>query len=431
MKKKKGNFTTLLLILVLLSGLSLLLYPSVSDYWNSFHQTRDIATYAEEVANLNQDQYDEIWAATKAYNASLAERDNAYLLSDAQKEEYARLLDISGLGIMGYIEIPEIDVSLPVYHGTEESVLQIAVGHLDWSSLPVGGESTHCVLSGHRGLPSAKLFTNLDKLREGDIFLLRILDEVLTYEVDQILIVEPQEVGALQIVEGQDYCTLVTCTPYGINTHRLLVRGHRIDNVEEAKTVRVTADAVQIEPLLVAPIVAIPILLLLLILLLLPKRPKTKHGGDADEDLWQLSNNNAEIRRLKGRIEELTRHKEAAYVGWEFEGGTVEINREANRLQIYFEGKPDATVRDELKSNGFRWSPKAEAWQRQLNDTTIRVTDRIKCIQPLSGEKPSALQLAARREKEKPSIRAQLQASKAEQGQKPPAREKSKGLEVE
>lgn len=284
MKKKKGNFTTLLLILVLLAGLSLLLYPSVSDYWNSFHQTRAIATYAEEVANLNQDQYDEIWAATKAYNASLAERDNACLLSDAQKEEYQQLLNVSGLGVMGYIEIPSIDCSLPIYHGTEESVLQIAVGHLEWSSLPVGGESTHCVLSGHRGLPSAKLFTNLDKLREGDIFLLRILDEVLTYEVDQILIVEPQEVGALQIVEGQDYCTLVTCTPYGINTHRLLVRGHRIDNVEEAKTVRVTADAVQIEPLLVAPIVAIPILLLLLILLLLPKRPKTKHGGEADEE---------------------------------------------------------------------------------------------------------------------------------------------------
>ena len=284
MKKKKGNFTTLLLILVLLAGLSLLLYPSVSDYWNSFHQTRAIATYAEEVANLNQDQYDEIWAATKAYNASLAEQDNAYLLSDAQKEEYQQLLNVSGLGVMGYIEIPSIDCSLPIYHGTEESVLQIAVGHLEWSSLPVGGESTHCVLSGHRGLPSAKLFTNLDKLREGDIFLLRILDEVLTYEVDQILIVEPQEVGALQIVEGQDYCTLVTCTPYGINTHRLLVRGHRIDNVEEAKTVRVIADAVQIEPLLVAPIVAIPILLLLLILLLLPKRPKTKHGGEADEE---------------------------------------------------------------------------------------------------------------------------------------------------
>ena len=207
-----------------------------------------------------------------------------YLLSDEQKAEYDRLLDVSGLGVMGYIEIPSIDCSLPIYHGTEESVLQIAVGHLKWSSLPVGGESTHCVLSGHRGLPSAKLFTNLDKLQAGDIFLLRVLDEVLTYEVDQILIVEPQETGALRIEKGKDYCTLVTCTPYGINTHRLLVRGHRIDNIEEAKTVRVTADAIQIEPLLVAPVVAIPILLLLMILLLLPKQPRKKHGGDADEE---------------------------------------------------------------------------------------------------------------------------------------------------
>ena len=285
MKKKKGNYITLLLFLILLAGLSLLLYPSVSDYWNSLHQTRAIATYAEEVANLNQDQYDEIWAAAESYNASLTDRVNAYLLSDAQKEEYQQLLNVSGLGVMGYIEIPSIDCSLPIYHGTEESVLQIAVGHLEWSSLPVGGESTHCVLSGHRGLPSAKLFTNLDKLQTGDIFMLRVLDNVLTYEVDQILIVEPQETEALRIEEGKDYCTLVTCTPYGINTHRLLVRGHRIDNIEEAKTVRVTADAIQIEPLLVAPVVAIPILLLLLILLLLPKQPRKKHGGEADEDL--------------------------------------------------------------------------------------------------------------------------------------------------
>lgn len=284
MKKKKGNFTTLLLILVLLAGLSLLLYPSVSDYWNSFHKTRAIAAYAEEVANLNQDQYDEIWAAAESYNASLTDRVNAYLLSDAQKEEYQQLLNVSGLGVMGYIEIPSIDCALPIYHGTEESVLQIAVGHLEWSSLPVGGESTHCVLSGHRGLPSAKLFTNLDKLQTGDIFMLRVLDNVLTYEVDQILIVKPQETGALRIEKGKDYCTLVTCTPYGINTHRLLVRGHRIDNIEEAKTVRVTADAIQIEPLLVAPVVAIPILLLLLILLLLPKKPRKKHGGEADEE---------------------------------------------------------------------------------------------------------------------------------------------------
>ena len=274
MKKKNGNFTTLLLVLILLPGLSLLLYPTVSDYWNSFHQTRAIATYAENVAIMDQDQYDEIWAAAKAYNASLAERDNAFLLSDEQKEEYTRLLDVSGLGIMGYVEIPEINCSLPIYHGTEESVLQIAVGHIEWSSLPVGGESSHCVISGHRGLPSAKLFTNLDKLQTGDIFMLRVLDNVLTYEVDQILIVEPQETGALRIEEGKDYCTLVTCTPYGINTHRLLVRGHRIDNLEEVKTVRVTADAVQIEPMLVAPMVAIPILLVLLLLLLLPRRRK-------------------------------------------------------------------------------------------------------------------------------------------------------------
>ena len=274
MKKKKGNFTTFILVLILLTGLSLLLYPSVSNYWNSLHQTKAIAKYAEDVVNLDNDTYDQLWQDAASYNQSLLTRSNPYLLSDEQKAEYDRLLDVSGLGVMGYIEIPSIDCSLPIYHGTEESVLQIAVGHLKWSSLPVGGESTHCVLSGHRGLPSAKLFTNLDKLREGDTFLLRVLDEVLTYEVDQILIVEPQEIDALKIVEGKDYCTLVTCTPYGINTHRLLVRGHRIDNIEQAKTIRVTADAIQIEPMLVAPIVAIPMLLILLILLLLPRRRK-------------------------------------------------------------------------------------------------------------------------------------------------------------
>ena len=240
----------------------------------SFHQTRAIATYAENVAALDNASYDAIWDAARQYNRNLCSRSNSFLLSEEQKAEYESLLDISGQGVMGYIEIPEIDVSLPIYHGTEDPVLQVAVGHLEWSSLPVGGESTHCVLSGHRGLPSAKLFTDLDKLREGDTFLLRVLDEILTYEVDQILIVEPQDTAALEIVEGQDYCTLVTCTPYGINTHRLLVRGHRIDNIEEVKTVRVTADAVQLEPMLVAPVVAIPMLLILLILLLLPRRRK-------------------------------------------------------------------------------------------------------------------------------------------------------------
>ena len=285
MKKKGNHLITILLVLIFLLGLSLLLYPAVSDYWNSKHQTRAIAVYSEEVSGLDKEQYQALWADAAAYNASLRERDNAYLLTEEQKAAYEQLLNVSGLGIMGYIEIPSIDCSLPIYHGTEESVLQIAIGHLEWSSLPVGGESTHCVLSGHRGLPSAKLFTNLDKLQEGDVFLLRVLDEVLTYEVDQILIVEPQEIAALQIAEGEDLCTLVTCTPYGINTHRLLVRGHRIENAPEARLVRVTADAVQIEPLLVAPIVALPMLLMLLILLLLPKRPKNDNGGYADEEI--------------------------------------------------------------------------------------------------------------------------------------------------
>lgn len=281
MKKKSSNFITVFLVLILLVGLSLLLYPSVSDYWNSFHQSKAITEYAERVASLDEDQYAEIWDAAADYNASLLDRTNSYLLSDAQEETYQQLLNVSGTGVMGYIEIPSIDCTLPIYHGTDEGVLQTAVGHLEWTSLPVGGESTHCVLSGHRGLPSAKLFTNLDKLVVGDVFMLRVLDEVLTYEVDQILIVEPQEIAELQIVEGQDYCTLVTCTPYGINTHRLLVRGHRIDNIPDAKVVHVTADAVQIEPMIVAPIVAIPMLLVLFVALMIPKHKKREEEEDS------------------------------------------------------------------------------------------------------------------------------------------------------
>ena len=282
MKKKNNNWTTVFLVLLLLAGVSLLLYPSLSDYWNSMHQTRAIASYAETVSQLDTAQYDEMWKAAQDYNRSLAQRETAFALTDEQKVAYESLLDVSGLGVMGYIEIPEIDCSLPIYHGTEESVLQVAVGHLEWTSLPVGGEGTHCVLSGHRGLPSAKLFTNLDKLAVGDTFLLRVLDEVLTYEVDQILIVEPEQVDALGIVPGEDYCTLVTCTPYGINTHRLLVRGHRVENTPEAARMHVTADATQFDPLLVAPVLAIPVLLLLLIILLLPKRQSKSRGDEID-----------------------------------------------------------------------------------------------------------------------------------------------------
>lgn len=282
MKKKNNNWTTAFLVLLLLAGVSLLLYPSLSDYWNSMHQTRAIASYAETVSQLDTAQYDEMWKAAQDYNRSLAQRETAFALTDEQKAAYGSLLDVSGLGVMGYIEIPEIDCSLPIYHGTEESVLQVAVGHLEWSNLPVGGEGTHCVLSGHRGLPSAKLFTNLDKLAVGDTFLLRVLNEVLTYEVDQILIVEPEQVDALGIVPGEDYCTLVTCTPYGINTHRLLVRGHRVENTPEAARMHVTADATQFDPLLVAPVLAIPVLLLLLMILLVPKRRRKSREDKND-----------------------------------------------------------------------------------------------------------------------------------------------------
>ena len=268
----RKHTSTMILILILVVGLSLMLYPSFSNWWNEAHQSRAIAAYSQEVSKLDENRYDELWQQAREYNRSLVGRENAYLLDDSQKAEYERLLDVSGMGIMGYIEIPSINVSLPIYHGTEESVLQVAVGHLEWTSLPVGGESTHCVLSGHRGLPSAKLFTDLDRLVVGDRFRLGVLDQVLTYEVDQILIVEPQDTEALLIEEGKDLCTLVTCTPYSINTHRLLVRGHRVETEKDAKNVRVTSDAIQIEPYLVAPAVAAPILLVLLLGLLIPRR---------------------------------------------------------------------------------------------------------------------------------------------------------------
>lgn len=272
----KKNASTVFLFLIFFIGLSLLLYPTFADWWNSFHSTQAIASYAEEVANLDDEKYDALWSDAWDYNRSLWERPNPYVLSDEQMSAYEQLLNIGGNGIMGYIEIPELKITLPIYHGTDEAVLQIAVGHLEWTSLPVGGSSSHCVVSGHRGLPSARLFTDLDKMVEGDIFLFRVLDEVLTYEVDQIRIVEPHEVEDLHIVEGEDLCTLVTCTPYGINSHRLLVRGHRIDNLEDSHVVRVTADAIQIEPIIVAPFVAAPMLLILLILLLIPKPKKER-----------------------------------------------------------------------------------------------------------------------------------------------------------
>ena len=261
----KKHLSTALLLLVLLAGVALLLYPTASDYWNSFHQSRAIAGYAESVSGLNAVDYEHIWRSAREYNARLLERANPFRVLEEDEADYNGELNVGNNGIMGYIEIPSIEVSLPIYHGTSDGVLQVAVGHLQGSSLPVGGPSTHCVLSGHRGLPSAKLFTNLDQLAEGDIFMLRILNETLTYEVDQIHIVLPDEMGDLVVQEGQDHCTLITCTPYGINTHRLLVRGKRIETPEAASSARITADAVRIDPILVAPVAAAPMLLTLFI----------------------------------------------------------------------------------------------------------------------------------------------------------------------
>ena len=269
MKLKK---TTKALIIGCIVGLSLLLYPSFSNYWNSKHATQAISSYVESIEDVDEDMYRELWENAIQFNQGILERANPYVLSDAERERYNANLNLTTSGIMGFIEIAKLGVSLPIYHGTSDVVLQIAVGHLEWTSLPTGGESTHCVLSGHRGLPSAKLFTDLDQLREGDTFTLNIIDEILTYEVDQIRVVEPNDAADLLIEEGMDYCTLVTCTPYGINTHRLLVRGHRIENA--AVAVRVVSEAVVIDPLVVAPVVAFPFLFILMMMVMLKKPPQ-------------------------------------------------------------------------------------------------------------------------------------------------------------
>lgn len=275
----KKHLTTIILVVILVIGLSLLLYPSFADWWNSFTQSRAVASYVEKVANVDENEQERILEEAHAYNRSLLNRPNQYLVPDEQKALYEKNLNILGNGIMGYVEIPKIGVSLPIYHGASTGVLQVAIGHLDWTSLPVGGESTHCVVSGHRGLPSARLFTDLDKITTGDTFFLCVLDEVLTYQVDQVLIVEPHETGQLLIQPGQDLCTLVTCTPYGVNSHRMLVRGHRVETAEKATVRRVVADAIQIEPIIVAPFVAAPILLVLLINLLIPKRKRNRRDS--------------------------------------------------------------------------------------------------------------------------------------------------------
>lgn len=265
--------------MVFLLGLSILLYPMVSDYWNSKVQSRAIVDYESALQNLTTEDYSQHFAQADAYNAALRGVSYPLMYFDSLDEredlaKYEDIININGNGIIGYIDIDAIGVELPIYHGTSPSVLNVAVGHLEGTSLPVGGEHTHAALSAHRGLPTAKLFTDLNELVIGDTFRITVLDRVLTYEIDQILIVEPNEVDSLYVVEGQDLCTLVTCTPYGINTHRLLVRGHRVETVKEKPVIFVPADAYLIDSLIVTPIVAIPMLLVLLVYLLVRYRKR-------------------------------------------------------------------------------------------------------------------------------------------------------------
>ena len=252
---------------IVLIGLGLLAYPTFADWWNSLHQARAIQSYAAAVANLDREEYDRIIAEAEKYNQELSRTGSVWNMQEAQIREYNYQLAIDDSGIMGYIDIPKINIKLPLYHGTDERILNIAIGHIAGTSLPVGGDGSHCVLSGHRGLPSAKLFSDLDKLTEGDVFTISVLNETYSYEVDQIRVVVPTNLSELKILPGEDLCTLVTCTPYGINTHRLLVRGHRVENANG--NAQVVADALQMEPAFVAPFIMIPFLVILLMVLFL------------------------------------------------------------------------------------------------------------------------------------------------------------------
>ena len=289
-KRRSRRLTNFLLVFILVIGLGILAYPSFSEYWNSFHSSRAIATYAEQVANLDAEKYQAIWEAALDFNEKLQAEGNHWAITPERHAEYEELLNVSGSGIMGYITIPKAEIDLPVYHGVSDGVLQIAIGHIEGSSLPVGSRhsneedfldvdfGSHCILSGHRGLPSARLFSDIDMLEVGDTFVLNILDQTLTYEVDQITIIEPSDMSELQIIPGRDLCTLLTCHPYGINTHRLLVRGSRIENEKQKLHIRVTADAMKIAPIFVAPFIAVPVLILMVLwVIIITSKPRRKY----------------------------------------------------------------------------------------------------------------------------------------------------------
>ncbi len=267
----KHDKVSILLVLMLLIGMCVLLYPALSQYWNLKTQTHAVDNYQEILESIKKEDYSGYFDEADAYNTSLASMELP-LVNFARLGGYNEALNVDGNGVMGYITIEKLSVELPLYHGTSDSVLNIACGHLEGTSLPVGGESTHAVLSAHRGLPHARLFTDLDKLETGDVFTITILDRTLTYQVDQIKVVEPNEIDEVRIIEGEDHCTLLTCTPYGINSHRLLVRGTRIENA--APVLYVTSNAFKIDSLVATPVVAAPMLLMLLMALMIKYRDK-------------------------------------------------------------------------------------------------------------------------------------------------------------
>ena len=267
----KRDKVGIFLVLMLFIGVCVLLYPALSQYWNSKTQTHAVDNYQEILDSLQKEDYTKYFEEADHYNIALRNLD-VPLMEYSQLTEYNQILNVSGTGVMGYITIEKLGVELPLYHGTSDSVLNIACGHMEGTSLPIGGKSTHSVLSAHRGLPHAKLFTDLDKMEVGDVFTITILDRIMTYQVDQIKVVNPNEIDEVHIIDGEDHCTLLTCTPYGINSHRLLVRGTRIENA--APILYVTSNAFKIDSLVATPVVAAPILLVLLIVLMVKYRDK-------------------------------------------------------------------------------------------------------------------------------------------------------------
>ena len=284
MRKHVSTITT---VLVFLAGLSLLLYPTVSNYWNSKHQTQAVAEYSDRIEKMDEQEKKQAFEQAEKYNETLISDSGRFTPTEEQDEWYKSLLDIDGTGMMGYITIPEIDCKLALYHTVDASVLQVGVGHMEGSSLPVGGSGTHCVFSGHRGLPSAKIFTDLDQMKNGDIFLIHVLGKTLAYKVDQIKTVLPEESSELDIIEGEDHVTLVTCTPYGVNTHRLLIRGIRTEYVEPEEEAEETPiqQIAKVDPvkIMIIGLVAMVIMIIIVYIVIRRKSRKTEESSRKDE----------------------------------------------------------------------------------------------------------------------------------------------------